>query len=73
MTYGRSINKALAEFNIGVDEWPDLSANRSVWRARRCPLGHPPGCTWLAARTAHAALGAPPADALHRHQDQPRD
>ena len=32
MTYGRSISKALAHFNIPIDTWPRLAADRAAWR-----------------------------------------
>ena len=32
MTYGRSINKALAKFGISPAWWPELAADRGAWR-----------------------------------------
>ena len=32
MTYGRSVTKAMAYFNIDSDTWPVLAANRASWR-----------------------------------------
>ena len=32
MTYGRSVSKAMAYFNIQFDTWPVLAANRASWR-----------------------------------------
>ena len=44
MTYGRSINKALLEFNLYQRGWPSLAAYRAAWRST-LKLGHPPGFT----------------------------
>ena len=33
MTYGRSIRKALAEFGVTREEWPELAQDRTAWRA----------------------------------------
>ena len=44
MTYGRSIDKALLEFNIDRRSWPALAADRAAWR-ETLRLGHPPGFT----------------------------
>ena len=33
MTFGRSAAKAMAYYNIDVDTWPALAANRAEWRA----------------------------------------
>ena len=40
MTYGRSIRKALKKFNIGLESWPELAADRAAWRAALAQ-GHP--------------------------------
>jgi hypothetical protein len=42
MTYGRSIDKALLEFNVDQRAWPELAADRVAWR-EMLRLGHPPG------------------------------
>ena len=44
MTYGRSINKALLDFNINTQSWPSLAADRVAWRST-LRHGHPPGFT----------------------------
>ena len=44
MTYGRSLDKALLEFNIDRRTWPVLAADRAAWR-ETLRLGHPPGFT----------------------------
>ena len=44
MTYGRSLDKALLEFNIDRRSWPALAADRAAWR-ETLRLGHPPGFT----------------------------
>ena len=33
MTYGRSVFKALDKFNLDVERWPELAADRNAWRA----------------------------------------
>ena len=40
MTYGRSIAKALAKFNVDAALWPDLAADRQAW-AETLRLGRP--------------------------------
>ena len=40
MTYGRSIAKALAKFNVDSALWPDLAADRQAW-AETLRLGRP--------------------------------
>ena len=32
MTYGRTISKALVKFHIDEARWPELAADRPVWR-----------------------------------------
>ena len=32
MTYGRTVTKALDKFGVDVARWPELAANRPVWR-----------------------------------------
>ena len=44
MTYGRSINKALLDFNINTQSWPSLAADRVAWRST-LRHGHPLGFT----------------------------
>ena len=45
MTYGRSLDKALLEFNIDRRSWPAaLAEDRAAWR-ETLRLGHPPGFT----------------------------
>ena len=41
MTYGRSICKALAKFNVPIDVWPELAADRAAWR-ETLQRGFPP-------------------------------
>jgi hypothetical protein len=47
MTYGRSVFKALDKFGLDVARWPELAADRSVWRAMLqtglAPAGFRPG------------------------------
>ena len=33
MTYGRSVGKALDVFDLDDKKWPELAADRAVWRA----------------------------------------
>ena len=40
MTYGRTIGKALAKFQIDHEMWPQLAADRGTWR-ETLRLGHP--------------------------------
>ena len=40
MTYGRSFCKALKQFHIDSETWPDLASDRSVWR-ETLRLGQP--------------------------------
>ena len=40
MTYGRTINKALKKFNIDLDTWPQLAADRALW-SETLRLGYP--------------------------------
>ena len=42
MTYRRSIEKALANFNVKYSEWPALAADREAWRSTLLN-GAPPG------------------------------
>ena len=41
MTYGRTVAKALAVFDIGSAKWPALAADRVAWRAT-LKAGQPP-------------------------------
>ena len=40
MTYGRGMRKALKKFNIDLDSWPELAADRDAWRAALYPGHH---------------------------------
>ena len=40
MTYGRTLGKALKKFNINIDTWHELAAERGVWR-ETLRLGYP--------------------------------
>ena len=40
MTYGRGIRKALKKFNIDLDSWPELAADRDAWRVALYPGHH---------------------------------
>ena len=44
MTYGRTIERALLEFDIDRHNWANLAADRVAWR-ETLRLGHPPGFT----------------------------
>ena len=44
MTYGRSIDKALLDFNIDRPSWPNLATDRAAWRST-LRHWHPPGFT----------------------------
>ena len=44
MTYGRTIERALLEFDIDRHNWASLAADRVAWR-ETLRLGHPPGFT----------------------------
>ena len=65
MTYGRSIDKALLEFNIDRRSWPALAADRAAWRETLPPPGLHRAAAAVSPR-AHAAV------TLRGHQDQPR-
>ena len=64
MTYGRSVAKALAVFDISSAKWPALAADRVAWRAT-LKSGQPPD-----AKSGRPAAGVHPCSPLHHDRDQ---
>ena len=55
MTYGRSILKALDTFDLDHKKWPELAADRLIWRAM-LNSGQPPPAYRAPPPTTPAAL-----------------
>ena len=58
MTYGRSIFKAMDKFNLDVERWHELAAQRGPWRAMLKTGIAPAGC--IPIPTATASTARPP-------------
>ena len=72
MTYGRSVAKALAVFDISSAKWPALAADRVAWRAT-LKSGQPPDEYSARPPTPTAcrpAAGVRPRSPLHHDRDQ---